>query len=59
MPKIANVKMLAQPASASKVVASLTRTDELVVIGAVKDGYVNVQSASAAGWVKVALVSRR
>ncbi|HWF87096.1 MAG TPA: CsgG/HfaB family protein [Vicinamibacterales bacterium] len=59
VPKIANVKLLAQPVTASKIVASLTRADELVVVGEVKDGYVNVQSASAMGWVKVVLVSKR
>jgi hypothetical protein len=58
-PKIANIKLLAQPSDASKAVASLARTDELVVVGDVKDGYVNVQSASATGWVKVTLVSKR
>ena len=58
-PKIANVKLLAQPSDTSKVVATLARTDELVVVGAVKDGFVNVQSASASGWVKVVLVSSK
>jgi len=38
MPKIANVKLLAHPSDTAKVVATLARTDELVVVGAVKDG---------------------
>jgi Curli production assembly/transport component CsgG len=59
VPKIANVKLLAQPADTGKVLATLARTDELVVIGAVKDGFVNVQSSSASGWIKVVLVSKR
>ncbi len=59
MPKIANVKLLAQPTDTGKVLATLARTEELVVIGAVKDGFVNVQSATASGWVKVVLVNKR
>ena len=34
MPKIANVKLLAQPTDTGKVLATLARTEELVVIGA-------------------------
>jgi hypothetical protein len=30
-----------------------------VVIGAVKDGFVHVQSAAASGWVKMVLVEKR
>jgi hypothetical protein len=59
MPKIANVQLLSQPGSGGKVVATLGRTDELVVVGAVKDGYVNVQGATATGWVRVVLVQKR
>ena len=59
VPKIANTKLLAQPTDTGKVVATLGRGDELVVIGEVKDGFVNVQSANATGWIKVVLVSKR
>jgi hypothetical protein len=58
VPKIANVKVLAQPEDTAKVVATLGRDEELVVIGEPKNGYVNVQSANASGWVKVVLVLR-
>jgi hypothetical protein len=58
-PKIANVRLLAQPLDTGKVLATLTKADELVVVGAVKDGYVNVQSATASGWVRVVLVDKR
>jgi curli production assembly/transport component CsgG len=58
MPKIANVKLLAQPTETAKVVATLGRGEELVVVGAEKDGYINVQSASATGWVKTVLVTK-
>lgn len=58
-PKIAGVKLLADPAETGKVLATLARADELVVIGAPKDGYVHVQSASATGWVRASLVAKR
>ncbi len=59
MPKIANVRMLAQPSDTGKVLATLGKGDELVVIGEEKDGYINVQSASASGWVKIVLVNKQ
>lgn len=59
VPKIANVKLMAEPSDTAKAVATLARADEIVVIGAAKDGYVNVQSASATGWVKIVLVQKR
>ena len=58
-PKIANVKLLAEPSDTSKVLATLGKADELVVTGAEKDGYINVQGASASGWVKIVLVQKR
>jgi hypothetical protein len=59
VPKIANVHLLAAPVETSKVVATLARGDELVVIGEPKDGYVNVQGSTASGWVKLILVQKR
>jgi hypothetical protein len=59
VPKIANVRMLAQPTETGKVLATLGRGDELVVIGAEKDGYVNVQGANGSGWVRAVLVQKR
>jgi hypothetical protein len=59
VPKIANIKLLAQPNDAGKVVATLTRGDELIVVGEEKDGYVNVQGATASGWIKIVLVQKR
>jgi len=58
-PKIANVKLLAQPADDANPLATLARTDELVVIGGERDGFINVQGASSTGWVKILLVSKR
>jgi hypothetical protein len=59
VPKIGNIKMYADATDTSKVVATLARGDELVVIGEAKDGYLNVQSSSASGWVKAVLVTKR
>jgi hypothetical protein len=59
VPKIANVKILADPSDGAKTLATLSRAEELVVIGGEKDGYVNVQSANASGWVKIVLVGKR
>jgi len=58
-PKIAGVKLLAQPSDTAKVIATLAHGDELVVIGAEKDGYLNVQAAAASGWVRVVLLQKR
>jgi hypothetical protein len=58
VPKIANVKLLAQPNESAKVVATLGRGEELVVVGAEKDGYINVQTSAATGWVKTVLVTK-
>jgi len=59
VPKIANVKLLAEPSDSAKVVGTLARTDELVVVGSEKNGYINVQGGAAAGWIKIVLVQKR
>ena len=59
MPKIGNVKLLADASDTAKPLATLTRNDELVVIGSEKDGFINVQSATATGWVKIVLMQKR
>ncbi len=58
-PKIAGIKLLASPADDAKVVATLGRGDEFIVDGDEKNGYVKVQGASASGWVKVSMMSKR
>ena len=59
LPKIANVKLMAEPSDTAKPLATLGRADEVVVVGAVKDGYVHVQGPAASGWVKVILMQKR
>jgi curli biogenesis system outer membrane secretion channel CsgG len=58
-PKIAGVKLMADASDTAKSLGALGRTDELVVIGGEKDGFINVQGANGAGWVKIVLVSKR
>ena len=57
--KIANVRLLSQPSETAKPVGTLARGEELVVIGAEKDGYINVQGAAGSGWVKMVLVTKQ
>jgi hypothetical protein len=59
VPKIANVKLFAQPTESAQAITTLTRGEELVVIGGEQNGYVNVQGGSAEGWVRKVLVSPR
>jgi hypothetical protein len=56
VPKIGNVKLLAQPADGSKALATLAKGEELVIVGAEQNGFLNVQGGSASGWVKKVLV---
>jgi hypothetical protein len=58
-PKIAGVKLLASPVDTAKVVATLGRGDEMVVVGEAKDGYVQVETGAGAGWVRIALVQKQ
>ena len=58
-PKIANIRIMAEPSDNAKPVATLGRTDEVVVTGAEKDGFVPVQGATAAGWVKIIMMNKR
>jgi hypothetical protein len=50
---------MATPDDAGKVAGTLARTDEVVVIGEEKNGFVNVQGSTASGWVKMVLVQKR
>ena len=59
VPKIANIKMLAGAADSAKTIATLARGEELVVTGGEKDGFIQVQGANGAGWVKIVLVQKR
>jgi curli biogenesis system outer membrane secretion channel CsgG len=54
--KIAGAKVLKLPADGSSELMSLTKTDEVLILGEEKNGYVKVTSPNGDGWVrKVAL----
>jgi hypothetical protein len=55
-PKIANVKVLADASANSKVLGTMSKSDELVVAGAPKNGFVMVEGATLKGWVSVNLL---
>jgi curli biogenesis system outer membrane secretion channel CsgG len=57
--RIAGIKLLSGPTDTAKVVATLTRNDEFIVMGEEKDGYVQVQGANASGWVKITMMQKR
>lgn len=59
VPKIANVKVLSMPSDDADPVATLGRGEELVVIGPEQNGFINVQGADGAGWVKIVLMSKQ
>jgi hypothetical protein len=57
--KIANVRLLAQPTETAKPLTTLGRGEEMVVVGAEKEGYINVQTGAGSGWVKTVLVIKQ
>ncbi|HEV8364404.1 MAG TPA: hypothetical protein VGQ52_12855 [Gemmatimonadaceae bacterium] len=57
-PKIANVKVLADASANSKVLGTVSKSDELVVAGAPKNGFVMVEGASSKGWISVNLLMK-
>jgi hypothetical protein len=57
-PKIANVRLLSQPADDATSTVTLTKADELIFMGKEQDGFVQVETSKGAGWVKKILVTR-
>jgi len=56
MARIGNVKVYAGPSRDSKVVATLSKTDELIASGDQKNGFVQVDASNFSGWVQKTLV---
>ncbi|HEX7638316.1 MAG TPA: CsgG/HfaB family protein [Burkholderiaceae bacterium] len=54
--RIPNVRVYAGPSRDSKVVATLTRSDELIASGQQQNGFVQVDAANFSGWVQRTLV---
>jgi len=59
LPKIDNIKLLAEPKDGARVAGTLKKTNELVFLGEEKEGYVKVQGSDGEGWVKKTLVSKK
>jgi hypothetical protein len=56
MARINNVKVYSGPSRDSKVLATLTKSDELIASGDQKNGFVQVDSSNVSGWVQKTLV---
>jgi curli biogenesis system outer membrane secretion channel CsgG len=56
MARINNVKVYAGPSKDSKVVATVSRTEEMIASGQQQNGFVQVDSSNFSGWVQKALV---
>ena len=56
MARIGNVKVYAGPSKDSKVVGTISKTDELIASGDQKNGFVQVDSSNFSGWVQKTLV---
>jgi curli biogenesis system outer membrane secretion channel CsgG len=57
MARIGNVKVYAGPSKDSKVVGTISKTDELIASGDQKNGFVQVDSSNFSGWVQKTLVA--
>jgi hypothetical protein len=56
--KIDGVKLMATASDSSKVIATLKKSDELVVMGSAAGGYIKVLGSMGEGFVKALLVSK-
>jgi len=54
--KLASVKIYEAPSRDAKVLATLPKGEEMVASGEVKEGFIQVDSANASGWVQRTLV---
>lgn len=55
--KLANVKVTAAAEKDSKVIATLTKGEEVVFLGESEDGFLLIQGAEAEGWVREILMT--
>ena len=57
-PKIGNVRVMSSPSDAGQVVTTLTKGEEMIYLGKEQEGFVQVESGKASGWVKKVLIAR-
>lgn len=55
-PKISNVRLMSGPSDSSSVVATLSKSDEMIFMGEEQGGFVLVESGKGGGWVKKILI---
>jgi hypothetical protein len=58
LPKIAGAKVLRQPQDGAGVVQTLGKTDEVLVLGEERDGYLKVTAPNGDGWIKAILLRK-
>jgi len=58
MGKIGGLKIYAQPNKSSKVVASLTKGEEVIFTGQEKNGFLSIQGNNGEGWVEMIMVKK-
>lgn len=58
VPKLGNLKVYAQANESSKTVATLSKGEEMIVMGEEQNGFVKVETGSGGGWVKKVLITR-
>jgi curli biogenesis system outer membrane secretion channel CsgG len=58
MPKINGVKLLRQPRDGSGDVQTLTKDDEVLLLGEEQNGFVKVTAARGDGWIKAILLRK-
>ena len=56
--KIAGARVLKSPADGSGELMSLAKTDEVLLLGEEKNGYVKVTSPSGDGWVRKVMLKK-
>lgn len=57
-PKIDGIALQSEPADAARPLGKLAKADEMIFLGKEQGGFLNVQHAKGAGWVKKILVRK-
>jgi hypothetical protein len=58
-PKIDNIPLLAEANDGARQIVALKKADDLVFLGAERDGFLQVQSSNGRGWVSATLGAKR
>lgn len=58
IPRVPKLKLYSQPSAQSSVVATVSNSDELLVLSS-KDGFLQVQASAGQGWVSAVLVTKQ